>query len=163
MSHQKFTNISIIYADGSCANKRNNKSGQCQEVLDLADLMYSFIFITQPLLHMFLVIMLRKNSYQDPTQVSPLSCGPKNVDTVQYFLLYMSAFLHMFFIKTYISLCPNPIHSTHYISTKKAIHVKDSQVFNYFLNVNLLSFPIFIPWPDISPFLNTMLATRLCL
>lgn len=38
MSHQNFTNALIIYADGSCANKRKKKGYSAQEVLGLEDL-----------------------------------------------------------------------------------------------------------------------------
>lgn len=83
---------------------------------------------------MFLVIMFQKNSYQDPIQC-PLSRGPRNVNTVQYFLLYYVcippyvADQDVFFPLSFVS---NPTDSLHYLSTKKAIHIEDSQAFNQF-------------------------------
>lgn len=85
--------------------RETTKVGNAQEVLESGRFTVFIHIYNSTLLHMFLVIMFHKNSYQDPTQVLPLSCGPKNVNTVQYFLLYMTVSLHMLFIKMYFPVC----------------------------------------------------------
>lgn len=51
--------------------RKMTKGCSAQEFVDLADLMHPLISISQPLLHMILVIVFHKNSYQDSTPVHP--------------------------------------------------------------------------------------------
>lgn len=118
MSHQICTNASVIYAYGSCANKRSDKRVSCPR--NLTDLMYPLISITQPLLYMILGIVFHKNSCQDFTPVHALSCGHKNVNTMQYLPLCLFGSLLYSPGCIFLSFLSNPIQM-HYIPTKKTI------------------------------------------
>lgn len=144
--------------------RETTKWGSSQEVLNLADFMPPLISTTQPFHHVILVIVFHKNFYQDSTQCSHLSCGHKNVNSMQYFPPYHvcipPCFAHqdVFFS---LSCLSNPVDSMHYSSIKKAILTKYG-VWNIqstpkhvhaFLYADVPAFLIYIAWVDISFFL----------
>ena len=138
MSHQICTNASVTYADGSCANKRSDKRVSCPR--NLTDLMYPLISITQPLLYMILGIVFHKNSYQNFTPVHPLSCGHKNVNTMQYLPLCLFGSLLYSPRCIFLSFLSNPIDSNALQSYQESntnkicslTHTKYSQVNTHF-------------------------------